>query len=75
MNLDANLIQLIRQTPLFGGLKDDQLDCIRAGEIIDLLPGAIPVEENTPAEFFFLTLDGEMRVTRQYDHQEVLLAV
>lgn len=73
--MDAALLQQIRRTPLFAGLKDDQLDCIQNGEVIDLPAGATLVEENAPAEFFFLNLEGEIRVLRQYDNQEVLLAV
>jgi signal transduction histidine kinase len=75
MNLDPDLIQTIRQTPLFAGLKDDQLDCIRGGEVIDVSPGTLLVEANAPAEHFFLNLAGEIRISRRYDDQEVLLAV
>ena len=75
MNMDAALVQLVRQTPLFAGLKDDQLDCIRFGEVIELAAGATLVQENAPAEFFFLNLEGEVRISRRYDSQEVLLGV
>jgi signal transduction histidine kinase len=75
MKMDAGLVQEIRATPLFAGLKDDQLDCIRCGEVIEVSPGTVLVEANAPAEFFFLNLDGEVRISRQYDQQEVLLAV
>ena len=75
MKMDASLLQTIRQMPLFAGLKDDQLDCIQCGEVIELPVGAILVEENTPAEFFFLNLEGELRIYRHYDQQEVLMAV
>ena len=75
MNMDASLIETIRQTPLFAGLKDDQLDCIQCGEVIELPVGATLVDENAPAEFFFLNVEGEVRVYRHYDHQEVLMAV
>jgi CRP-like cAMP-binding protein len=75
MNMDASLIQAIRQTPLFAGLKDDQLDCIRSGEVIQLAPGTTLVEEDGPAEYFFLNLEGEIRVFRRYDNQEILLGV
>jgi hypothetical protein len=44
--MDPNLIQTIRQTPLFAGLKDDQLDCIRCGEVIEVQPGTVLVEPN-----------------------------
>jgi len=60
---------------LFAGLNDDQLDCIRAGEIIEVPVGATLVQENAPAEFFFLNLEGEIRILRRYDNQEVLMAV
>lgn len=73
--MDPNLIRTIRETPLFAGLKDDQLDCIRCGEVIEVSPGTVLVEANTPAEFFFLNLDGEVRISRRYDNQDVLLAV
>jgi signal transduction histidine kinase len=75
MITDPALVQCIRRTPLFSGLKDNQLDCIRGGEVIELSPGTILVEANAPAEFFFLNLDGEIRISRRYDDQEVLLAV
>jgi len=75
MNMDASLVQTIRQTPLFARLNDDQLDCIRCGEVIELASGATLVQENAPAEFFFVNLGGEIRISRRYDQQEVLMAV
>jgi signal transduction histidine kinase len=75
MNMDDTLVQTIRQSPPFTGLKDDQLDCIRWGEVIEVQPGAILVRENEPAEFFFLNLEGEIRISRRYDNQDVLLGV
>jgi signal transduction histidine kinase len=75
MNLDAPLLQTIRQMPLFAGLKDDQLACIQGGEVIELPAGTILVQENAPAEYFFLNLEGEIRISRRYDNQEVLLGV
>jgi signal transduction histidine kinase len=75
MNMDPSLIACIRKTPLFAGLKDDQLDCIRCGEVIDLSPGTMLVEADSVAEFFFLNLEGEVRISRRYDNQEILLAV
>ncbi|HWX20759.1 MAG TPA: ATP-binding protein [Candidatus Binatia bacterium] len=75
MNMDATLVQTVRQTPLFAGLKDEHLDCIRSGEVIEVPAGATLIEENAPAEFFFLNLEGEIRISRRYDNQEVLLGV
>jgi len=73
--MDASQLQAVRQMPLFTGLKDDQLDCIRCGEVIELPPGSILVQPDEPAQFFFLNLEGEVRILRQYDNQEVLLGV
>src|SRR5215471_9433374 len=73
--MDPALVETIRQTPLFAGLKEDQLDCIRYGEVIEVAPGTTLVEENAPAEYFFLNLEGEIRISRRYDNQEILLGV
>src|SRR5215472_17046962 len=75
MNLDTKWVEIVRQMPPFTGLKDDQLDCIRCGEIIEVAPGTTLVQENAPAEYFFVNLEGEVRVSRRYDSQEILLAV
>src|SRR6266446_5073088 len=73
--MDATLVQTIRQAPLFAELTDEQLDCIRFGEVIEVLPGTTLIHENEPAEFFFLNLEGESRISRRYDKQEILLGV
>jgi signal transduction histidine kinase len=73
--MDADSIKAVRQTPLFAGLKDDQLDCIRAGEVIDVAAGTILADENSPVKKFLLNLGGEIRISRRYDHQEILLGV
>ena len=73
--MDDALLQTIRQAPLFAGLKEDDLDCIRRGEVIQVPAGTLLVSETEPAEFFFLNLEGEIRILRQYDNQEVLLGV
>src|ERR1035441_3495485 len=73
--MDDALLQTIRQAPLFAWLKEDDLDCIRRGEVIQVPAGTLLVSETEPAEFFFLNLEGEIRILRQYDNQEVLLGV
>ncbi|SPE55792.1 Cyclic nucleotide-binding protein [Verrucomicrobia bacterium] len=75
MKVDDSLVERIRQMPLFAGLKDDQVDCIRLGEVIEVAPGDTLVQENAPAEFFFLNLEGEVRISRRYGNQDVLLGV
>ena len=73
--MDSTLLQTLRQTSLFANLKDDQLDCIQCGEVIEVPAGGVLVEANAPAEYFFLNLEGEVRISRKYDQQEVLLAI
>jgi len=75
MNIEGALLEKIRQTPLFAGLEDDQIDCIRYGEIVEVPAGTVLVQENAPAEYFFLNLEGEVRISRRYDNQDVLLGV
>jgi signal transduction histidine kinase len=73
--MDDAILQTIRQAPLFAGVKDDELDCIRRGEVIQVPAGTLLVAETEPAECFFLNLEGEVRISRLYDKQEVLLGV
>lgn len=73
--MDDTQLQAVRQAPLFAGLKDDQLDCIREGEIVEYAPGASLVQEDALPEYFFVNLGGEVRISRRYDKQEVLLGV
>jgi signal transduction histidine kinase len=75
MSLEEAQVQIVRRSPLFTRLKDHELDCLRAGEIIAVPAGQLLIEENAPAEFFFVNLEGEIRISRKYDTQEVLLAV
>ncbi len=73
--MDAEDIQLVRQMPLFAGLPDEQLACITAGEVIELPAGSVLSSEGEISEYFYLTLEGEVRVWRSYDRQDVLMAV
>src|SRR5215467_12358531 len=73
--MDDALLQTIRKMPPFEGLKDDQLDCIRLGEVIEVPAGTTLLLQDGPAEFFYLNLEGEVRIFRRYDNQEILMAV
>jgi len=70
--MDAATLQQVRSTPLFAGLTDEQLDCIQPGEIIELQAGTVLVSEGDRAEFFYVNLEGQVRITRMYDRQEFL---
>src|SRR4051812_21619111 len=73
--MDSAILQKVRSTPLFASLADDQLSCIESGEIIDLAPGTILEAEGNRAAFFYVTLEGQVRITRMYDRQEILMGV
>lgn len=60
---------------MFARLEDDQLDCLRGGEIISIEAGDILASEGAPPEYFFVNIEGEIPLTRLYDNQEVLMAV
>ena len=67
--------QQVRTMPLFAGLTDEKLSFIRSGEIFDAAPGAVVVTEGERNHFFDLILEGEIRVMRTYDRQEILMGV
>ena len=73
--MDQETLAAVRQLPLFAALADDQLDCIAPGEVIQLETGQILFKAGEPAEFFFVTLEGEISVVKTYDRQEVVLGV
>ena len=75
MITDQATLQQVRGTPLFSTLTDEQLDCIKAGEVVDLPPGTVVATEGEHNGFFHVILEGEVRVTRMYDNQEILMGV
>jgi len=75
MNLDAVSLRQVRATPLFASLTDAQLDCLAGGEIIAAPRGTVLASEGETSGFFHVVLEGEIRITRTYDRQSVLMAV
>jgi signal transduction histidine kinase len=71
--MDQETLQAVRRLTPFGTLADDQLDCIAPGEVIQLEAGQILLKADDPAEFFFVTLEGEISVSKTYDRQVVVL--
>src|SRR5277367_5364664 len=63
----------VRLTPLFSKLTEEQFECIAAGEIIDAAAGTVLVTEGERQMFFFLIIEGEVRLTRDFDRQTVLM--
>ena len=75
MSLSAAELQQVRRAPLFAELDDASLGCIEPGEIIHLPAGTVLVSEGERKQFFILVLEGEIRLTRNYDRQTVLMGV
>jgi len=75
MNMNPTDLQRVRSTPLFAGLTDAQLGCLDGGEIIEAPVGTVLASEGERTGFFHVLLEGEVRFTRRYDRQSILLGV
>jgi signal transduction histidine kinase len=75
MNMDPATLQQVRSVPLFAGLPDTHLEFLDTAEIIDAPPGFVVATEGQRNGFFHVILEGEIRVTRTYDRQEILMGV
>jgi signal transduction histidine kinase len=66
----------LRGLALFDGLGDDKLDRLwAAGTQVRFETGETPFREGTPAEFWWLLLDGSLSLVRRVGHQETELGV
>jgi len=73
--MDHATLQLVRSAPLFSALTDAQLGCIEPGEVIEASVGTVLVVEGERSPFFFVVREGEIRLSRNYDRQSVLMGV
>jgi signal transduction histidine kinase len=75
MSMTTAEIQQVRTVPLFAALADSELGFLQPGEIVELPVGAILAEEGERTGLFQVVLEGELRITRTYDRQSILMAV
>jgi len=68
-------LQEVRTAPLFAKLTDEQLECLNGGEIIQAPVGTLLASEGERTGLFHVILEGEVRATRTYDRQSILLGV
>src|SRR6266478_2883525 len=73
--MNAPELQVVRSTPLFAALTDEQLSCLEGGEVIQAPVGTLLASEGERTGFFHVLLEGEVRATRTYDRQSILLGV
>ena len=65
----------LRDTPLFGGLDDAQLDrLVELGEIVDLATDEVLIQEGDIADALYVVLDGELEVTKRAGSSQIPLA-
>jgi signal transduction histidine kinase len=75
MSMTAAEIQQVRSVPLFAGLPDGELGFLEPGEIVNAPVGTVLAEEGERTGLFQVILEGELRITRTYDRQSILMAV
>ena len=69
------IVERLRDTPLFGGLGDTELRRLVAmGEIVDLPDGASLIVEGDTADALYVVLAGELEVTKRSGSTDVPLA-
>jgi signal transduction histidine kinase len=75
MSLSAEQLREVRSTPLFASFPDDKLTCLQAGNMIEVAAGTTLATEGEQNSFFHILIEGEVRITRVYDKQTVLMKV
>ena len=67
-----DLIDSLRQVPIFKTLTDKQLECItQEGQEIKLQPGENIARQGDPPDGFYIILEGKTEWTRTVEGQEV----
>jgi signal transduction histidine kinase len=65
----------LRETPLFGGLEEDQLRRLVAmGEVVDLAPEEVLIREGDQADALYVVLDGQLDVSKRSGTSDIPLA-
>lgn len=65
----------LQKLPLFSDLSPEESSCLEQGEEILVQAGEIIAREGGAATFFYVILEGEIRVSKTYGSQEVVMAV
>jgi len=73
--MDASILQELQKIPLFSTLSGGQSSCLDLGEIVHLEAGTVLANQGEPLNAFYVLLEGEMRVSKNYENQAVLMGV
>ena len=68
-------LQEVRSTPLFAKLTEEQLGCLDGGKVVEVPVGTALATEGERTGLFHVVLQGEVRASRTYDRQSILLGV
>jgi len=73
--MNAAELQEVRSTPLFSKVTDEQLSCLDGGEMVEAGVGTVLATEGEKTGLFHLLLQGEVRASRVYDRQSILMGI
>src|SRR6266850_3456759 len=73
--MDQATLRALQTVPLFSTLSDGQLGCLAPGEIVEVEAGKVLATEGNPIDSFYVLLEGEMRISRNYGNQAILMGV
>jgi signal transduction histidine kinase len=73
--MDQSILQELRAIPLFSNLSEEQTSCFEPGEIIQLEAGKVVINDSETSKFFYVLLTGELRVSRDYGNQSILMGI
>lgn len=69
-------VEFIRKLPLFAALTQDDLErLVDMAEPLELARGESLMEEGTPGDALYVSLDGEFEITKRSDQRDILIAV
>src|SRR5262245_46946559 len=65
----------LTKLPLFADLTPEERSCLDQGEIFSVPEGTMLAREGEPVNYFYVIVEGEIRVSKNFDGQEVVMAV
>jgi signal transduction histidine kinase len=75
MSLSTSELLQLHSVPLFASLPMEKLSCLENGEIIEVPAGTTLATEGEPNGSFHVLIEGEVRITRLYGNQTILMRV
>jgi signal transduction histidine kinase len=72
--LSEGTFATVFDVPLFSQLDDSRRKCLSTGTEVRFATGETVVSEGDPSNFFYVMLEGEVRVTKFFGEQEIFLA-